>query len=454
MVTSSKAAPSATRTAALLALALATGCGGGGEPSGAEDAGFLRVADAPAVPPARPADEAVPAREPAPKAAAAAPVEEPPVVVAPPPAAAPKAKQAPPWSGPAPDASDLELAAALLQRPYAEFALALQRRGDALDAERRDLLAAFSAAVWGQTQAAGDVAKRLADSPKIAAGERARLARALEPRAARPVEASLSTTASPLERAMDLALLARAAREASASGSPAEAAGLWSELLLAEIQSPWATDREALEDWSGALMQAQRGHRWNPRGEWPSIEVTVRPGDSLIAIRKRVLSERPELLLCTGLIARANGLADEDSIRPGDVLRVPTERASALVDVSSRWAFYLLGDEVVAAWEVGVGKQEGSTRVGSYTVGDKQREPMWFQPGRTPVPFGDPENPLGTRWLAWNENGKGTSLGFHGTSDPDGVGGRVSLGCVRMRNEDVELLYEVLPRDAAVVVRP
>jgi hypothetical protein len=253
---------------------------------------------------------------------------------------------------------------------------------------------------------------------------------------------------------MDMALAVREALEASSAGRPAQAARLWSELLLKELQSPWATDRETLSNWSAALMQAQAGHAWNPRGEWPSVETTVRAGDSLIAIRKRVLSERPELLLCTGLIARANGLRDENAIRPGEVLRIPTERASALVDVSSRWALFLLGNEVVAAWEVGVGKEEGSTRLGTYTIGEKQREPMWFQPGRQPVPYGDPENPLGTRWLAWNENGKGTSLGFHGTSDPGGVGGRVSLGCVRMRNADVEVLYEILPRDATVVVRP
>jgi lipoprotein-anchoring transpeptidase ErfK/SrfK len=355
---------------------------------------------------------------------------------------------------PAADASDLELSAALLQRPYADFAALLQRRGETLPAARRDLLAAFSAAVWGQVEAARELAGRLEPSGEISAGERERLARALDPGARHAVPAALATTASPLERAMDLALLAREARAAAEAGRPAQAGPLYSELLLAEIQSPWATDRDALAGWTAALMAAQASQRWNPRGEWPGFEVTVRPGDSLIAIRKRVLSERPELLLCTGLIARANGLSDEDAIRPGDVLRIPTERASALVDVSSRWAFYLLGDEVVAAWEVGVGKEEGSTRVGTYTVGDKQSEPMWFQPGRAPVPFGDPENPLGTRWLAWNENGKGTSLGFHGTSDPDGVGGRVSLGCVRMRNADVEMLFDILPRDATVVVRP
>ena len=70
------------------------------------------------------------------------------------------------------------------------------------------------------------------------------------------------------------------------------------------------------------------------------------------------------------------------------------------------------------------------------------------------MPFGDPTNPLGTRWLEWGVDGKGTSLGFHGTNDPDGVGGRVSEGCVRMRNEDVELLFDILPRDAEVVVQP
>ena len=79
---------------------------------------------------------------------------------------------------------------------------------------------------------------------------------------------------------------------------------------------------------------------------------------------------------------------------------------------------------------------------------------MWFRPGKDPIPFGDPENPLGTRWMAWNEDDKGTSLGFHGTTDPEGVGGRVSKGCVRMRNADVELLYDVLPRGAVVAVRP
>ena len=264
--------------------------------------------------------------------------------------------------------------------------------------------------------------------------------------------ASLSAAA-PLERALELALIEVQARRLADLGDSAGAARDLSRLLLAEISGPWEADRDTLARWSAALLAAQEKHRWNPRGDWPALEVSVRPGDSLIAIRKRVLAEHPELLLCTGLIARANGLRDEEAIQPDDVLRIPTDRASAIVDVNARWTFYLHAGEVVAAWEVGVGKEQGSTRPGTYAISVKQSEPMWFRPGREPVPFGAQGNPLGTRWLEWGEDGRGSHLGFHGTDDPSGVGGRVSEGCVRMRNEDVERLFDILPLGAEVVVQ-
>ncbi len=245
----------------------------------------------------------------------------------------------------------------------------------------------------------------------------------------------------------------RDAAGALESGNHAVAARLYSGLLLDGVRSDVAT-REQLRAWSAALDRAQAGHRWSRRGAWPSLEITVQAGDSLIAIRARVLKSNPGLLLSTGLIARANQLASETAIRPGDVLRIPTDRPSILVDISARWALYLLGDEVAASWEVGVGKDATPTRPGRYTVGLKQKEPMWSPVGREPVPFGDPENPLGTRWLAWFEEGRNTSLGFHGTNDASGVGQRVSDGCVRMRNPDVELLFEILPKDASVTVDP
>ncbi len=246
----------------------------------------------------------------------------------------------------------------------------------------------------------------------------------------------------------------RSARNALDSGAFASAARQYSALLLEGVRREPPADRDALRRWTAALDQAQAGHRWHKRGAWPSLEMTVQPGDSLIAIRLRALAANPGLLLSTGLIARANQLPSETAIRPGDVLRIPTDRASVMVDISAMWTVFMLGDEAAAAWEVGVGRDATPTRPGEYTIGLKQKEPMWSPVGRAPVPFGDPENPLGTRWLAWFDQGKNTSLGFHGTNDASGVGRRVSDGCVRMRNSDVEVLFEILPKDATARVAP
>jgi hypothetical protein len=42
-------------------------------------------------------------------------------------------------------------------------------------------------------------------------------------------------------------------------------------------------------------------------------------------------------------------------VHPSQVLRIPTEKAHILVSLGAHWAFFMLGDHVVAAWEVGVG---------------------------------------------------------------------------------------------------
>ena len=265
----------------------------------------------------------------------------------------------------------------------------------------------------------------------------------------RPVEASAPVP----EPRSELALEQQGNAALQASDFP-RAASVFSELLTGEITAAEPEDRAALARWSAALGQAQQGYRWNRRAAWPAAEMQVKEGDSLIAIRKRFLTDHPGLLMCTGLIARANQLPNERAIRPKDTLRIPTDPANVLVDLSAMWVFYRHGTEVVAAWEVGIGKDGSSTRPGAYTIGLKQKEPAWFPLGRSPVPYGDPENPLGTRWMAWFQDGREVShLGFHGTNDPAGIGKRVSEGCIRMRNADVEALFDILPEGAPVVVQ-
>ncbi len=260
---------------------------------------------------------------------------------------------------------------------------------------------------------------------------------------------------SALGRAASIVAEERAAFAALDASRFADAAGSFSRLLLAEIGSPRRAEAALLERWSLGVREAQRKNRWNPRGKWRSTEVVVQAGDSLIHVRRRAVAADPNLVVCTGQIARANGLEGQ-VIHPGMKLRIPLDPVHVLVDLDAHWALYLAGTEVIAAWPVGVGSESSATRLGNFTVGSKMtKEPMWFPQGRKPVPFGDPANPLGTRWIPWNgADGLDTGLGFHGTNDPSSIGRDASLGCIRMRTADVEELYDILPVGAPIQVVP
>jgi len=71
----------------------------------------------------------------------------------------------------------------------------------------------------------------------------------------------------------------------------------------------------------------------------------------------------------------------------------------------------------------------------------------------------DPKNPLGEFWIGLVGT-EGAALdkhgyGIHGTIDPDSIGKQASLGCIRLKNEDVAVVYEMLVEGKSfVVVKP
>ncbi|MBL8857961.1 MAG: L,D-transpeptidase family protein [Planctomycetes bacterium] len=348
------------------------------------------------------------------------------------------------------DKLEIELARSLVSDP-GRFCDAVEGRRD-LPTARRDLALAVGKALAGKLDEARRLAESLQKDPLVRASESEFLDRLI---GGRPTVAQFAsaTTESPLVWAALLVVESRAAEALAADGKSREAAQTYSEILLDYVRAPWSPDANVLRRWSEGLNKSQQKYRWNRAADWPSISVKVEPGDSLIALRKRLLKDHPELLLCTGQIERSNGIRGT-TLQPGQTLKIPTDRARMLVDLDARWAFYIVGNEVAQAWEVGVGK-EGGTRQGQYTVGDKKEEPMWFRPGQAPVPYGSPENPLGTRWIAWlDADGATTGLGFHGTNQPESIGKDESQGCIRMRNADVEELFEILPRGAVIQVQP
>lgn len=368
------------------------------------------------------------------------PVDLPPAPPAPPSASEPSAARASP--------SEIELCA-WLARDRSEFRARLARV-EGLSPGRRAWLEALAHAIDGDVAASSAaLAKARADG----GAEQAELefvARLCDAKGA--IDAS--SRSSPFATAAWVAGVVAEGARAARSGDHAQAARSFTSALLHELSAPWPTSRDNLAAWTAELRAAQRKHRWNKAGSWAARTIEVQRGDNLIAIRKRALSEDPALLVSTGLLARVNELQGE-TIHPGQKLRVPVDRARMLVDLDAHWAFFLLGDEIAEGWLVGVGHENSTTPAGAYTVGEKTREPMWFRKGAEPVAFDDPRNPLGTRWIEWlGPEGTETHLGFHGTNAPETIGGDQSQGCIRMRNEDVETLYEILPKGAVVIVQP
>ncbi|HLS67977.1 MAG TPA: L,D-transpeptidase family protein [Kiloniellales bacterium] len=105
---------------------------------------------------------------------------------------------------------------------------------------------------------------------------------------------------------------------------------------------------------------------------------------------------------------------------------------------------------------LGVGREGRGTPMGNTSIVRKAEHPAWYPPASIRaerpelpgmVPPG-PENPLGTRalYLGW------PAYLIHGTSMPLGVGRRVSAGCIRMYNEDVEHIFPMVPVGTAVAV--
>jgi hypothetical protein len=259
------------------------------------------------------------------------------------------------------------------------------------------------------------------------------------------------TASDPMARAMRMVLLVEAMGRAAQEGQSGRTSQIASELMDLELEAPWASHRQALLDWSGTLNKAQEGHRLHPDGVWSSLPYMVESGDNLVGIRKKFVNQHPELCLCVGILRWVN--ATGQYLHPGQTLRIPTDVPNVDVYLDARLLVYRHASEIVRAWDVGIGKVGHDTPLGEFVLGDKESEPSWPGNGEL-LPYGHPDNPLGTRWLGWHRGGEKSSFGIHGTGEPEGIGARVSQGCVRMRNGDVEELYELLPRGARIRVHP
>lgn len=124
-----------------------------------------------------------------------------------------------------------------------------------------------------------------------------------------------------------------------------------------------------------------------------------------------------------------------------------------VVRLSKRRVYLYQGNKEVTSYPIAVGKVGWETPIGTYSVLEKELNPIFksFKSGRVVSP--GPDNPLGVRWIGIWTDGK-TRLGFHGTNEPYLIGQAVSHGCIRMLNKDVTALYEKVSVGTPVTVEP
>ena len=96
------------------------------------------------------------------------------------------------------------------------------------------------------------------------------------------------------------------------------------------------------------------------------------------------------------------------------------------------------GSQVLKIYDVAVGKSSTPSPEGEFKIINHVKNPTWYGP-KTIVPPGK-NNPLGTRWMGLNVKG----YGIHGTNVPSSVGKAASHGCFRMRQADLEELFDLV----------
>lgn len=169
---------------------------------------------------------------------------------------------------------------------------------------------------------------------------------------------------------------------------------------------------------------------------------------------------RPTLI--AGLLVLGAMLAAADAGRAA-------ERVRLVLDRRARQLRVLDGERELRRFPVAVGRPGWETPVGEFAVIELVPEPIWEHPATgEQVPPG-PANPLGSRWIGFHRDCQGrrgfngrehlvvegcVSAGFHGTPQRSSVGQAVSHGCVRLYDEHVRELYELVRLGTRVTVLP
>lgn len=177
-------------------------------------------------------------------------------------------------------------------------------------------------------------------------------------------------------------------------------------------------------------------------------EHTISAGETMVGIARTYGVGFVEL-------RAANASMDPWSLKENDWLVVPTAHivphglgTGITINLGDFRLYYVSQEGKIFSWPIGIGRAGYEAPMGFSKVVEKRRRPVWRPTKKqrevdpdlpVEVPPG-PDNPLGDYALRVGWDG----YAIHGTSKPDGVGRRVSGGCIRMYPEHIAELFDLV----------
>jgi hypothetical protein len=127
------------------------------------------------------------------------------------------------------------------------------------------------------------------------------------------------------------------------------------------------------------------------------------------------------------------------------------------VNISENKLYFYRSGALVRSWNVGTARAGKTTPRGNFQVKIKDRCPRYFgADGSQNIPGCSSGNPLGTRALWFID----TMYGLHGTSQPNLIAPgttpaqrRLSAGCVRNENANIEWLFDQVTVGTPIVIK-
>ena len=193
------------------------------------------------------------------------------------------------------------------------------------------------------------------------------------------------------------------------------------------------------------------------------IDLIAADGDTYTSIGSR-FGESPKVL------ARENGAQVSDRLHAGDTVHldnrhiVPIEGTDLIeVNLPQRMLFHFEDGDLSGVYPVAIGQpgKQWRTPIGAFKVIQMREDPTWKVPasiqreeeetGKDVIDEIDPgpDNPLGKYWIGLSF----PVIGIHGTNHPISVYSYRTHGCVRLRPNDIEALFnDVNLNDRGVIV--